>query len=89
VGSFLRSAAPRELGSDFAARLAALEPLSEQDPGVPEPVATQAADELPQIHWERRGRRAPHEEYRPVSSVAIPPKECLGRLEVRRIPEYV
>jgi hypothetical protein len=36
--------------SDFVARFATLEPLPEQDPGVPETMAAQSAGELPQVH---------------------------------------
>jgi hypothetical protein len=48
-GIVATAVAPSE-GSDFAARFAALERLPEHDPGVPETVAAQAADELPQIN---------------------------------------
>ena len=49
--------APSE-GSDFVARLATLDLLPEQDPGVPETMAAQAADELPQVHRKARSRSA-------------------------------
>jgi hypothetical protein len=44
--------APSE-ASDFVARFATLEPLSEQDAGVPETMATQTANEFPQVHANR------------------------------------
>jgi hypothetical protein len=49
VGALPSGVAP-SAGPDFVAPLATLEPLPEQGAGVAETVATQAADELPQVH---------------------------------------
>jgi hypothetical protein len=63
--------APSE-GSDVVARFATLEPLPEQDAGVPVVVAAQAAEELPQFH-KRGAAELPQGEVSPDSVCGEPP----------------